>query len=160
MTVPTTETPFEDATDAREQARTALLPSETRSSGKTNWDGFVSFMRRGLPVAAAMLAVLTIGWPLLNDTEVSFTLSKEEVEKSDGIIRMTNLSYTGTDAIDRKFTVTAATGMQDDPTVPRVKLSDIRATMDVQDDVTASITSETASTDCGKAPCRLPAALP
>lgn len=90
-------------------------------------------MQLFLPISALILGTVTIGWPFLNDAEVSFTLSKDDVARSDGVIRMTNMNYVGTDAKDRLFRIHASAGEQDNPNAPRVRLTDIRAEMDLDE---------------------------
>lgn len=86
---------------AREEAIEALRPAPT-TAASPHWDSFIRFMQMFLPVSALILGTITVGWPFLNDAEVSFTLSKDDVAQSDGVIRMTNLNYVGTDERDRR----------------------------------------------------------
>ncbi len=115
---------------AREVALEALRP-EQNGSVRLQWDGFIRFMQVFLPISALVLGSITIGWPFLNDAEVSFTLSKDDVARSDGVIRMTNMNYVGTDAKDRLFRIHATAGEQDNPNAPRVRLTDIHAQMEL-----------------------------
>ncbi|GHF15962.1 hypothetical protein GCM10017044_07770 [Kordiimonas sediminis] len=107
------------------------------------WDRWVFAMRVGLPVVSVILGAITLSWPFINDREVSFTLSREDVARSDSGIRMTNLRYTGTDAVDRLFVVEASSGTQDDPASPRVRLQDIQAHMDIEDNNQARVAART-----------------
>jgi len=93
------------------------------------WDKFIVVMRIILPISALVLGFITMLWPFVNDNEVSFTLSTDDVAKGDSSVHMTNIEYVGTDAIDRLFTVKAASGLQDNPNAPRVKLSNVQAEM-------------------------------
>lgn len=122
---------------ARELAKEALKPAATNGSG--HWDGFIRVMQIFLPLGALILGVITVGWPFLNDAEVSFTLSKDDVAASDGVIRMTNMNYVGTDAKDRLFRVHASTGEQDNPSAPRIRLSDIKAEMELNEGQQAKV---------------------
>ena len=133
---------FQSPEKARELALEALKPSE-ESAGGIEWDGFIRFMQITLPVGALILGAITIGWPFLNDAEVSFTLSKDDVARSDGVIRMTNMNYVGTDSRDRLFRIHAAAGEQDSPNAPRVRLSDIRAEMELEPGQQAEVTART-----------------
>ena len=135
MTAKTTEH-YISPGEAKANARAGLLPLHvTHRDG--HWDSFVRLMRRTLPFVAVILGGLTAFWPLLNSTEVSFTLSKDDVASSDGKVRMTNLKYVGTDEINRLFKVTAASGLQDDPANPRIKLTNIQAEMDIEPGIPA-----------------------
>ncbi|UTW55534.1 LPS export ABC transporter periplasmic protein LptC [Kordiimonas sp. SCSIO 12610] len=127
---------------AKDDARNALLPKPIIKEGPF-WDQFVSLMRITLPVFALILGAITILWPFINEKEVSFTLSKDEVAQGDGRVRMTNLQYVGTDNDNRLFTVTAESGEQADPNAERVKLTAITAKMEVEPDVPAIVNART-----------------
>lgn len=118
----------------RETARAALLPAP-KGQSHTRWDRFVLLMRLTLPVFALVAGAVTIGYPLLNDNQLSFTLSTEDVLKGDDTVHMKALKYRGTDAINRLFTVTAASGFQKDPGADTISLNDIRASIQMKDEV-------------------------
>lgn len=136
----------EDHYQSPEQAR-AIALANLRPDGSprqdTQWDSFIRLMQIILPVGALVLGIITAGWPLLNDTEVSFTLSQDDVAKSDDIIRMTNMRYVGTDSKDRLFRIQASAGEQDNPNAPRVRLSDIDAEMELGPENPATVTART-----------------
>lgn len=131
---------FEDKDAAREAARAALLPV-SRGNALSAWDGFISAMRYILPVLALVAGAVTVGWPLLNETEVSFTLSNEDVLRGDDKVHMKSLRYRGTDAVNRLFTVTAESGLQSNPNAQKVRLSGIRASIQLQDAGLALVTA-------------------
>lgn len=133
---------YQSAERAREVAKEGLRPAMS-ADGRTNWDGFIRLMQIFLPISALILGTITIGWPFLNDAEVSFTLSKDDVARSDGIIRMTNMNYVGTDAKDRLFRIHANSGEQDNPSAPRVRLTDIRAEMELEEGQLATVDART-----------------
>lgn len=133
---------FADTDSARQAARQALLPV-VRDQEHHLWDRFVLLMRRILPVFALVAGVATVGWPLLNENEVSFTLSTEDVLRGDDKVRMKALKYRGTDAINRLFTVTAESGFQEDPNAPNVRLSGIRASIQLENAGLALVTART-----------------
>ncbi|WP_374763068.1 LPS export ABC transporter periplasmic protein LptC [Yunchengibacter salinarum] len=141
MTPSNTHRHYQSTDAARERARAALSPRPAVKTG-TGWDRFVAAMRLLLPLAALILGGVTALWPMLNDREVSFTLARDEVAASDGKVRMTDLTYTGTDAVDRLFTLQAARGVQDNPGAPRVSLEDIRARMSLKPDDPARLTAK------------------
>ncbi|WP_262693505.1 LPS export ABC transporter periplasmic protein LptC [Kordiimonas aquimaris] len=129
-----------------EQARALALANlrpENTSQHISQWDAFIRFMQIFLPVGAVILGLVTAGWPLLNDTEVSFTLSQDDVARSDDIIRMTNMRYVGTDTKDRLFRIHATAGEQDNPNAPRVRLSNIDAEMELGPNNPATVTART-----------------
>jgi lipopolysaccharide export system protein LptC len=107
------------------------------------YDGYVKFMRVGLTVIAVSLALLIVLWPTINEEEVSFTLSYEDINSSDDQIRMVNPRYVGTDLADRKFIVEAEEGIQENPDDPRIRLTRIKAEMDLDDGVKFDASSET-----------------
>ncbi len=133
---------YESSEKARAVARDALKPM-IRQKTSPLWDRFIGIMRITLPICAAILGTVTVLWPYLNDNEVSFTLSTEDVAKGDSTIRMTKMRYVGTDAGDRIFRVEAESGHQDSPTSPRVSLSDIRASMMLDETGPSTVTART-----------------
>jgi hypothetical protein len=133
---------FNSQDHARETALAALSPSAVVPTSPA-WDSFVLAMRLLLPAAALILGGITIAWPSINEREVSFTLSQEEVARSDGVIRMTNPRYVGTDAVDRLFRVSAASGQQDNANAPRIRLTDIHAEMALDPGQMATVQART-----------------
>lgn len=133
---------FTDPENAKTLARAALAPRATGhlQSGPA-WNGFVSMVKVALPILTAVTAVAVFFFPFFNATEVSFTLSRDEVAPSDGKVRLSGLSYVGSDAADRAFRLTADSGIQDDPEAPRIRLETIRAEMDFAENQMATITA-------------------
>ena len=120
-----------------------LRAGMTRPATHGPWDTFIKAMQIILPIAALVLGVVTMLWPFLNDNEVSFTLSTDDVAQGDSSVHMTNMRYTGTDAVDRLFSVEAASGFQDNPNAPRIKLSDIKAEMLLEEAGPATVNART-----------------
>lgn len=122
--------------------------------GQLIWRGFVALARSGRAydryvlsmrlfltvLALALVAVLGL-WPAFNDEEISFTLSYEDVAASDDQIRMINPRYVGKDAFDRVFTISAASGLQDTPDDPRIRLEKISASLELEENVRVLATS-------------------
>ena len=128
---------FDSEELARERAREALLPQEkVVTSGA--WNSFVVIMRIILPVTAVVFGLTALSWPFLQEQEVSFTLSREEVAKSDGVVVMKDLAYVGTLDDMQIFRLEAEEGLQDSPTAPVIKLSTIKASMALPDGVLVS----------------------
>jgi len=127
----TTAEHFSSEERARLEARRALLPLDRHATSPL-WDRFIGVMRLFLPIGAFVLAVITMLWPYLDNREVAFTLSTDDVAKGESSIKMTNMHVVGTDAKNRKFHVQASSGLQDTPSAPRIKLSDIRAEMVIE----------------------------
>lgn len=138
----TTTDHFSSPERARDEARRALLPI-TQHQTSPSWDSFIRIMRITLPIAALILGTITILWPYLDDREVAFTLSTDDVTKGESSIRMTNMHFVGTDAANRLFHIQAASGLQDSPNAPRVKLSDIQAEMAIDETGKATVSART-----------------
>jgi len=138
----TTTQHFSSEKRARDAARLALLPLALHKTSPI-WDTFIRIMRVFLPVGALLLAVITVLWPYLDNREVAFTLSTDDVAKGESSIKMTNMHYVGTDAVNRLFHIQAASGLQDSPHAPRLKLSDIRAEMAIDETGIATVTART-----------------
>jgi lipopolysaccharide export system protein LptC len=138
----TTPNHFSSEKRARDAARDALLPAAHQQTSLL-WDSFIRLMRVFLPIGAVILGLITILWPYLDDREVAFTLSTDDVAKGESSVHMTNMRYVGTNADNRIFKVRAASGFQDSPNAPRVKLSDIRAEMEIEGAGLATVTART-----------------
>ncbi len=122
---------YSSTDEARSVARDALKPMH-REATSPFWDVFIRFMQLTLPITAIILGSITILWPYLNNDEVSFNLSTEDVAKGDSTVRMTKMRYVGTDAVNKLFSVEAASGHQDSPSEPKISLSDIKAEMSLE----------------------------
>lgn len=128
---------FDSEELARARAREALLPKAQIKNGGA-WSSFVVVMRVILPAIAIIFGLAAMSWPFLQKQEVSFTLSKDEVAKSDGVVVMQNLAYVGTLDNMQIFRLEAEEGLQDSPAAPRIKLTAIKASMDLPDGVRVS----------------------
>ena len=118
---------------ARKNAREALAPKVPVETGVRKSRPLKTVSRYALPAIAFGVAMLSFAWPLLTDTDVSFTLSQDQVTESDGRVLMQNLRYTGVDNRDQLFVVNAAQGEQEDPAAKRVRLTTIDAQIDLKD---------------------------
>ena len=139
---------FTDPENAKTLARAALAPRATGhlQSGPA-WNRFVSGLKILLPLLTIVAAVSVFVWPFFNSTEVSFTLSRDEVAVSDGKVRLSGLSYVGADASDRAYRVTAASGLQDNPDAPQIRLETIRAELDFSENEMATVTARSGTYD-------------
>lgn len=131
---------FDSEERAREHAREALLPRDTVRQGKA-WSSFVVVMRVVLPAIAIIFGLAALSWPLLQEQEVSFTLSREDVARSDGVVKMQDLVYVGTLDNMQIFRLEAEEGVQDTPSSPRIILTTIKAAMELQDGVQVSFSA-------------------
>lgn len=140
---PNPQEPFHSAESARVVARAALAPRESGHLRNNRiWERFIAVLRPLLPVVTIVLAVYLVLGPLLSEQEVSFNLSRDEVEPSDGKVRMVGLAYVGSDDQNRLFRVEADNGLQDDPGTPRISLDGIRAEMELEPEVRATVTAQ------------------
>ena len=128
---------FDSEELARSQARAALLPKPQAANGRV-WSSFVVVMRKTLPAIAIIFGISALSWPFLQKQEVSFTLSRDEVAKSDGVVMMENLVYVGTLDNMQIFRLEAKEGVQDSPAAPRIKLTAIKASMELPQGVRVS----------------------
>jgi lipopolysaccharide export system protein LptC len=99
--------------------------------GQSGYDIYVRWMRLILSVVSLGLAATLLLWPVLQTSEVSFVLSYEDISPGDDQIRMTNPRYVGTDSRDRRYTVSARSGVQPSPDEPRILLQGIVARLDL-----------------------------
>lgn len=105
------------------------------------YDRFVSIMRMLLPAVAILTLLVAVLWPLLNPQEISFTLSPDELRPNQDKIRVRGAHYTGTDGIDRLFTLSADEAVQDRPDDPIVTLKGLQADMLLSEGRQASVTA-------------------
>jgi len=99
-------------------------PAAEADESVTKW------LKRGLPIAAVVLVIVVVLWPILNDTGTSITLSYEAVQRHGEQIRMVGAKYTGTDIKDRPFELSADLAVQEGPKAEKVTLEGVRASLD------------------------------
>jgi len=109
-------------------------PREERKREKRHRQ-FVTSMRVVLTLMAVGLAAAIILWPILNEEEVTFTLSYEDVARSNDQVRMVNPRYDGTDSQNRPFSISARSGVQESPEDPVIRLTGISAEFQIDKDV-------------------------
>lgn len=132
---------FASREDAKQQARAALLPSPATAESPL-WDRAIMVLRYGLPVLAVLFGLTAMLYPIVMGEEVSFTLSRDDVNRSGDQLLMENMHYTGTDRRNRMFEVKAAAGRQDSPTAPTISLDEIAAAMEVEPGNTARVMAD------------------
>ena len=116
-------------------------PDLERATLSPRYGYFVGFMRWGLSLIAAGLAVAVVLWPAINETEVSFTLSHEDVASRDDQIHMVRPQYEGVDTKNRPFVIRAESGLQDSPDDPRIFLEGVSAEFQLDPETTLTATS-------------------
>lgn len=108
----------------------------------TPYDRYVAFMRPTLILIAVLSMALSFLWPLFSRDETSFVFNQETMERGEKEVRILGPTYSGTDAINRLFTIRAEEAYQSSPEAPKVVLSGLVATMDLGDGRMASATAE------------------
>lgn len=100
-------------------------------AGATRYSRFVGVMKLILPLVALGLLAIAIAWPRLYSEDDRFVPSFRDVTAVDDDLHMINPRYSGTDAKDRPFTITAARAVQDVDTPAQVRLDQIEAALDL-----------------------------
>jgi lipopolysaccharide export system protein LptC len=111
--------------EARRRRRWALPGSP--------WDRFAKLMRFVLPLAAAAILIAGLTWPLLQEREFSFILSKDEVDMAGDRMRLGAAVYRGQDDEGRPFVIRAGRGLQQSSADPRVVLTDLEAELQMRE---------------------------
>ena len=96
-------------------------------------DRLVALGKRGFPVAAAVILAIGLIWPMTQDREFSFVLSKDRVDMAGDRMRLGGALYRGEDSFGRPFAIRAQSGVQQSSADPRVVLEDLSARMDMED---------------------------
>ncbi len=94
---------------------------------------FNKLLKVGVPLLLICFLTIVIGWPYLRDTESGFTLSFQDLEKSNEQIRMIEPVYVGTDGLNRPFRIKAKSAIQSPENQDEVKLLEIRASVEMRD---------------------------
>ncbi len=106
----------------------------------SRWDRMTKILRRAFPVAAALILLAGLIWPLTQDREFSFILSKDRVEMAGDRMRLDQAVYRGEDSRGRPFMIRAESGLQQSSADPKVALIALRAQIEM-DDGLATVTS-------------------
>jgi len=85
--------------------------SLTRAGG--SYTTFANSMRIALPLVAVAIVVLVVAWPQLTEKPKNFSLSVSNVTTTEtGMQQIINARFTGTDADNRPYSITADTASQ------------------------------------------------
>ncbi|WP_373488312.1 LPS export ABC transporter periplasmic protein LptC [Blastomonas sp.] len=117
-------------TERADQMRTRRQVSAAPGS---RHDHVVRLLGVALPAAIGILAAFLALAPLLQNTEVSFLLDKNEVEIARERMRVTEALYRGEDSQGRPFSLKAGSAVQRNSTTPVVELKDLAARILLQD---------------------------
>lgn len=112
MTEQTAQYRQSEITPRRPAATPGLMLQPLRRAG-ARYTRFVAWMKLLLPVFAASVVALVVIWPQLQDKPEAFRLGLSSIsihEKSGQ--QVVNARFTGSDAEDRPFTVTADSAIQ------------------------------------------------
>ena len=114
------------ARDLARERRAWALPG-------SRWDRMVKILRRAFPLGAAAILLTGMIWPLTQDREFSFILSKDRVDMAGDRMRLGQAVYRGEDARGRPFEIRADSGVQQTSADPRVVLIGLAARMDMDE---------------------------
>lgn len=99
----------------------------------SRYDLFVDIMQIMLPIISAGLLMTLLIWPLINQQEMSFVLSKDRVETSPERLRMEEPRYKGLDSKGRSFEISAMRAVQKSSSTPVVELTKVAAKIQLSD---------------------------
>jgi lipopolysaccharide export system protein LptC len=102
---------------------------------------FVRVLKRALPLAALCLALAVVAYALRPREAGRVTMTFERMGQLEGDLAMVNPRLTGTDDKGLPFIVSAASAVQEGPGSGRVRLSDIRAEMTLDDGTLVHVTA-------------------
>lgn len=98
----------------------------------SRWDRTAKLLRWAFPAAAVVILLTGLIWPLTQDREFSFILSKDQVEMAGDRMRLGAAIYRGEDARGRPFMIRAASGIQQTSADPQVVLTGLSARMEME----------------------------
>lgn len=90
-------------------------------------DRIISLLRAALPLAIGALFAFLVLAPLVERSELSFLLDKDNVEIAPEAMRVDDAIYRGKDSRNRAFTLQAGRAVQRSTDSPVVELSDLTA---------------------------------
>lgn len=88
-------------------------------------DRVVGVLRVGLPMGVGALAAIMIAAPLINRSELSFVLSKDDVDVARERLRVTEALYRGEDSKGQPFSLRAGSAVQKSSREPIVRMTDL-----------------------------------
>jgi len=116
--------------------------SRVRASGP--YSRFANSMRIALPLVAVVIVILVIAWPQLTEKPKKFSLSISNVATGEtGAQQIINARFTGTDAENRPYSVTADTASQIKNAPDTVDLAFPKAEITLQSGAWLAVSAET-----------------
>lgn len=110
---------------------------QQRATGGGSYDAFLKLVKWGLPLVVGALVAILVLAPLLKGDEVSFVLDKDDVEKAEERMRLTEALYRGEDNKGQPFSVKAGSAVQRTSKVPVVEMQDVAAAIILSDGPTS-----------------------
>lgn len=111
-----------------------------RLDRRQNWaapggrhDRLVKYLQIILPVAIGVLAAFLTMAPLQKSNELSFLLSRDNVDIAPERLRVEAARYSGADGAGRAFELNAASAVQRSSSTPIVELEDLSAQLELDD---------------------------
>ena len=118
----------------------------TRAGG--SYSRFANSMRIALPFVAVAIVVLVVAWPQLTEKPKKFSLSVSNIATTEaGAQQIINARFTGTDAENRPYSVTADTASQVKNAPDMVVLAFPKADITLQSGVWLALSAETGTFD-------------
>jgi lipopolysaccharide export system protein LptC len=96
-------------------------------------DRIVKYLQIILPSAIGILAAFLAMAPLQQSNELSFLLSRDNVEIASERLRVEAARYSGADGAGRPFELNAASALQRSSATPIVELEDLSAQLELED---------------------------
>ncbi|QLC25314.1 LPS export ABC transporter periplasmic protein LptC [Parasphingopyxis algicola] len=96
-------------------------------------DRIVKYLQIILPSAIGVLAAFLAMAPLQTNNELSFLLSRDNVEIAAERLRVEAARYSGADGAGRPFELNAASALQRSSSTPIVELEDLSAQLELED---------------------------
>jgi len=96
-------------------------------------DRIVKYLQFLLPGAAGILAAFLAMVPLQKSNELSFLLSRDNVDIVTERVRVEDARYSGADGAGRPFELNVASALQRSSSTPVVELEDLSAQLELED---------------------------
>lgn len=96
-------------------------------------DRIVKYLQIILPVAIGVLAAFLTMAPMQTSNELSFLLSRDNVDIAPERLRVESARYSGADGAGRPFELNAASALQRSSSTPIVELEDLSAQLELDD---------------------------
>lgn len=136
--------PSTDQLTAPGGSRSSSLPGLSLARAGGRYSRFANSMRIVLPLVAAAIVVLVVTWPQLTEKPKKFSLSLSNVTSSEtGVQQIINARFTGTDAENRPYSVTADTASQTKSAPDLIDLSFPKADITLRDGAWLALSADT-----------------